>query len=112
MGSKNTPEPENPTFSKEEVGAYLPEEERAQSTSSYVTFLFPEAAKKQLADGTLSVSRFLTEIKQMLPNLTDGQAGKLISSDAFRKLVKGQFLSNWTISPKQLKEPGALTETI
>lgn len=47
----------------------------------------------------------------MLPNLTDGQAGKLISSDAFRKLVKGQFLSNWTISPKQLKEPGALTET-
>ena len=76
-----------------------------------MTFLFSEAAKKQLADGTLSVSRFLTEIKQMLPNLTDGQAGKLISSDAFRKLVKGQFLSNWTISPKQLKEPGALTET-
>lgn len=111
VGSKNTPEPENPTFSKEEVGAYLPEEERAAVHEQLRDLPFSEAAKKQLADGTLSVSRFLTEIKQMLPNLTDGQAGKLISSDAFRKLVKGQFLSNWTISPKQLKEPGALTET-
>ena len=111
MGSKSTPEPENPAFSKEEVGAYLPEEERAAVHEQLRDLPFSEAAKKQLADGTLSVSRFLTEIKQMLPNLTDEQAGKLISSDAFRKLVKGQFLSNWTISPKQLKEPGALTET-
>ena len=111
VGSKNTPEPENPTFSKEEVGAYLPEEERAAVHEQLRDLPFSEAAKKQLADGTLSVSRFLTEVKQMLPNLTDEQAGKLISSDAFRKLVKGQFLSNWTISPKQLKEPGALTET-
>ena len=111
VGTKNTPEPETPAFSKEEVGAYLPEEERAAVHEQLRDLPFSEAAKKQLADGTLSVSRFLTEIKQMLPNLTDGQAGKLISSDAFRKLVKGQFLSNWTISPKQLKEPGALTET-
>ena len=111
MGSKNTPEPENPAFSKEELGAYLPEEERAAVHEQLRDLPFSEAAKKQLADGTLSVSRFLTEVKQMLPNLTDEQAGKLISSDAFRKLVKGQFLSNWTISPKQLKEPGALTET-
>ena len=111
VGSKNTPEPENPAFSKEELGAYLPEEERAAVHEQLRDLPFSEAAKKQLADGTLSVSRFLTEVKQMLPNLTDEQAGKLISSDAFRKLVKGQFLSNWTISPKQLKEPGALTET-
>ena len=111
VGVKNNPEPETPAFSKEEVGAYLPEEERAAVHEQLRDLPFSEAAKKQLADGTLSVSRFLTEIKQMLPNLTDGQAGKLISSDAFRKLVKGQFLSNWTISPKQLKEPGALTET-
>ena len=111
VGTKNTPEPETPAFSKEEVGAYLPEEERAAVHEQLRDLPFSEAAKKQLADGTLSVSRFLTEIKQMLPNLTDGQAGKLISSDAFRKLVKGQFLSNWTISSKQLKEPGALTET-
>lgn len=111
VGVKNNPETETPVFSKEEVGAYLLEEERAAVHEQLRDLPFSEAAKKQLADGTLSVSRFLTEIKQMLPNLTDGQAGKLISSDAFRKLVKGQFLSNWTISPKQLKEPGALTET-
>ena len=111
VGTKNTPDSETPTFSKEEVGAYLPEEERAAVHEQLRELPFSEAAKKQLADGTLSVSRFLTEVKQMLPNLTDEQAGKLISSDAFRKLVKGQFLSNWTISPKQLKEPGALTET-
>ena len=111
VGVKNNPETETPVFSKEEVGTYLPEEERAAVHEQLRDLPFSEAAKKQLADGTLSVSRFLTEIKQMLPNLTDGQAGKLISSDAFRKLVKGQFLSNWTISPKQLKEPGALTET-
>lgn len=111
VGVKNNPETETPVFSKEEVGTYLPEEERMAVHEQLSDFPFSEAAKKQLADGTLSVSRFLTEIKQMLPNLTDGQAGKLISSDAFRKLVKGQFLSNWTISPKQLKEPGALTET-
>ena len=111
VGVKNNPETETPVFSKEEVGTYLPEEERMAVHEQLSDFPFSEATKKQLSDGTLSVSRFLTEIKQMLPNLTDGQAGKLISSDAFRKLVKGQFLSNWTISPKQLKEPGALTET-
>lgn len=111
VGVKNNPETETPVFSKEEVGTYLPEEERMAVHEQLSDFPFSEATKKQLSDGTLSVSRFLTEVKQMLPNLTDEQAGKLISSDAFRKLVKGQFLSNWTISPKQLKEPGALTET-
>lgn len=111
VGVKNNPETETPVFSKEEAGTYLPEEERMAVHEQLSDFPFSEATKKQLSDGTLSVSRFLTEVKQMLPNLTDEQAGKLISSDAFRKLVKGQFLSNWTISPKQLKEPGALTET-
>lgn len=111
VGVKNNPETETPVFSKEEVGTYLPEEERMAVHEQLSDFPFSEATKKQLSDGTLSVSRFLTEVRQMLPNLTDEQAGKLISSDAFRKLVKGQFLSNWTISPKQLKEPGALTET-
>lgn len=111
VGVKNNPETETPVFSKEEVGTYLPEEERMAVHEQLSDFPFSEATKKKLSDGTLSVSRFLTEVKQMLPNLTDEQAGKLISSDAFRKLVKGQFLSNWTISPKQLKEPGALTET-
>lgn len=111
VGVKNNPETETPVFSKEEVGTYLLEEERMAVHEQLSDFPFSEATKKQLSDGTLSVSRFLTEVKQMLPNLTDEQAGKLISSDAFRKLVKGQFLSNWTISPKQLKEPGALTET-
>lgn len=61
VGSKSTPEPENPAFSKEEVGAYLPEEERAAVHEQLRDLPFSEAAKKQLADGTLSVSRFLTE---------------------------------------------------
>ena len=42
--------------------------------------------------------------------MTEEQAGKLLASKPFQALVKGQFLSNWTLTPEQLKEPGKLDE--
>lgn len=42
--------------------------------------------------------------------MSSEQAAGLLSSPAFQRLVKDQFLSNWTLSPEKLKQKGAVEE--
>ena len=97
-------------FIHEQTGFILSPEDRTSFSELLKDYPLPENVKAGVADGSLSARNFLTEIAQIFPQITDEQTGKLLTSKAFQRIVKGQFLSNWTISPEHLKEEGALEE--
>lgn len=95
-------------FIHEQAGFILSPEERQSFASFLSEYPVPEELKQGIADGTITARQFLTAIKDMLPQLSDEQAGKLLTSKAFQDLVKAQFTSGWTVSPEQLKKEQAL----
>lgn len=97
-------------FIHEQVGFSLSPEEREAFHSLLSDLPLPEELTTSLLEGTLTTRDFLTAVRQALPRMSSEQAAGLLSSPAFQRLVKDQFLSNWTLSPEKLKQKGAVEE--
>lgn len=97
-------------FIHEQVGFSLSPEEREAFHSFLSDLPLPEELTTSLQEGTLTTRDFLTAVRQTLPRMSSEQAAGLLSSPAFQRLVKDQFLSNWTLSPEKLKQKGAVEE--
>lgn len=97
-------------FIHEQVGFSLSPEEREAFHSFLSDLPLPEELTTSLQEGTLTTRDFLTAVRQTLPRMSSQQAAGLLSSPAFQRLVKDQFLSNWTLSPEKLKQKGAVEE--
>ena len=95
-------------FIHEQVGFSLSPEEREAFHSLLSDLPLPEELTTSLQEGTLTTRDFLTAVRQALPRMSSEQAAGLLSSPAFQRLVKDQFLSNWTLSPEKLKQKGAV----
>lgn len=97
-------------FIHEQVGFSLSPEEREAFHSLLSDLPLPEELTTSLQEGTLTTRDFLTAVRQALPRMSSEQAAGLLSSPAFQRLVKDQFLSNWTLSPEKLKQKGTVEE--
>lgn len=97
-------------FIHEQTGFLLSPEERTAFAKELSEFPLPEELKQSLADGTITAREFLTEVQKAFAEMSDEQAGKLLTSKAFQTIIKGQFMTNWTLSPEHLKDEGALDE--
>ena len=97
-------------FIHEQAGYMLSPEERAAFAKQLSDLPLAEEIKQGMADGTITARDFLDAIQKAFPQMSDEQAGNLLSSKAFHSMLKGQFLSNWTVSPEHLKDEGALDE--
>lgn len=97
-------------FIHEQVGFSLSPEEREAFHSLLSDLPLPEELTTSLQEGTLTTRDFLTAVRQALPRMSSEQAAGLLSSPAFQRLVKDQFLSNWTLSPEKLKQKGVVEE--
>lgn len=97
-------------FIHEQVGFSLSPEEREAFHSLLSDLPLLEELTTSLQEGTLTTRDFLTTVRQALPRMSSEQAAGLLSSPAFQRLVKDQFLSNWTLSPEKLKQKGAVEE--
>lgn len=97
-------------FIHEQVGFSLSPEEREAFHSLLSDLPLLEELTTSLQEGTLTTRDFLTAVRQALPRMSSEQAAGLLSSPAFQRLVKDQFLSNWTLSPEKLKQKGAVEE--
>lgn len=97
-------------FIHEQTGFLLAPSERQAFSLSLSEYPLPESIKNAVADGTATAREFLAEVQKALPSMTEEQAGKLLSSPAFQTILKGQFMSNWTISPEHMKDPGAMDD--
>ena len=97
-------------FIHEQTGFILSPDERAELAKQLSDFPLSEELKQGVADGTITARDFLHEIQKAFLNMSDEQAGKLLASKAFQSIIKGQFMSNWTVSPEHLKQEGAMKE--
>lgn len=97
-------------FIHEQAGFILSPDERAEFAKQLSELPLSDELKQGIADGTITARNFLTEIQKALSSMSDEQAGKLLASKSFHAIVKGQFLSNWTLSPQHLKQEGAMDE--
>lgn len=95
-------------FIHEQAGFVLSPEERQSFASFLSDYPISEELKQAIADGTATTRQFLTEIQNILPRLSEEQAGKLLASQPFQNLVKTQFMSGWTVSPEQMKKEQAM----
>lgn len=97
-------------FIHEQTGFILSPDERAELAKQLSDFPLSEELRQGVADGTITARDFLHEIQKAFLNMSDEQAGKLLASKAFQSIIKGQFMSNWTVSPEHLKQEGAMKE--
>lgn len=97
-------------FIHEQAGFILSPEERQQFSEFLSKYPVSDELKQGIADGTITARQLLTELKKSFPDMSDEQAGKLLSSKAFQNIVKAQFLSGWTISPEQMKKEHAMDD--
>lgn len=95
-------------FIHEQIGFNLSPEERTEFNRQIAELPLSENLKQAIAEGSATNRELLTQLQTLFPDMLEEQAGKLIASKAFQKVVKGQLMTNWTVSPEQLKEEGAM----
>ena len=95
-------------FIHEQVGYSLSPKEREEFSALLKDYPVSEDLKKAVADGTATTRELLKELKDHLPKLPDELSGKLVSNKAFQTIIKSQFMTNWTLSPEEMKEEGAM----
>ena len=95
-------------FIHEQVGYSLSPDEREAFSNLIKDYPVSEELKKAVADGTATTRELLGELQKQLPKLSDEASGKLISDKGFQTLIKSQFMTNWTLSPEEMKEDGAM----
>lgn len=97
-------------FIHEQAGFLMTPEERESFAAFLKEYPIPDTIKQGIADGTVTARNFLEAVLKSFPEMTEEQAGKLLASKSFQAMLKGQFTSNWTISPEHLKEETALND--
>ncbi len=95
-------------FIHEQIGYSLSPDERETFSNLLKDYPIPEDLKKAVADGTATTRELLGELQKQFPKLSDELSGKLISDKGFQTLIKSQFMTNWTLSPEEMKEDGSM----
>lgn len=95
-------------FIHEQVGYSLSPEDREAFSALLKDYPISDELKKAVADGTATTRELLGELQKQLSKLSDELSGKLISDKGFQTLIKSQFMTNWTLSPEEMKEDGAM----
>lgn len=97
-------------FIHEQLGFILSPEERNVFSEEMNNYPLSVQTKAGIADGSATAREILQEFQEIIKSLPEDMAGALLKNTAFQKVVKAQFLSNWTISPEHLKDEGAVDE--
>ncbi len=96
------------TFIPEQSGHLLTGEERTALAELAGKFINDESTLTTLKDGDMTARELLTLVKNSLAQIPDEELSELLSSKGFQKMLKGQFSSNWTLSPEALQEEGRI----
>ena len=99
---------ESSHFIPEQSGHLLSAGERSELAALLDKYNINKEILPSLKDGTITAREFLLNIKNALPALNDEELKELFSAREFHKMMKGQFMSGWTLSPEGLKEDGGV----
>lgn len=106
--SERTASGEKTVFIPEQTGHIIPTQERLQLADLLSRYTNNPKLQLSLEDGTLTARELLSGIRDILPSLPDKELHALLTSKTLNNIIKGQFLSGWTISPEGLKEGNSM----
>lgn len=95
-------------FIQEQSGHILTAAERESLADLLSKFTDSDKLTTDLRNGSATARELLGAIHSALPKLSDPIIRELFANPSLGKLIKGQFLSNWTISPEGLKESNGM----
>ena len=95
-------------FIQEQSGHILTAAERESLADLLSKFTDSDKLTTDLRNGSATARELLGAIHSALPKLSDPVIRELFANPSLGKLIKGQFLSNWTISPEGLKESNGM----
>ena len=99
---------EEPGFIQEQSGHILTAAERESLADLFSDFTDSDKLLADLRNGSATARELLGALHSALPKLSDSMIRDLFANPSLGKLIKGQFLSNWTISPEGLKESNSM----
>ena len=99
---------EEPGFIQEQSGHILTAAERESLADLFSDFTDSDKLLADLRNGSATARGLLGALHSALPKLSDSMIRDLFANPSLGKLIKGQFLSNWTISPEGLKESNSM----
>ncbi len=108
--SANTESP----FINEQTGSILTASEREELSGLLTKVLgenISEDALNALKDGSSTSRDVLTLLNKVLLGMDDADMAELFTSKGIGKLLKNQFMSDWTLSPNSLRDPENLKAT-
>lgn len=108
VNGTETETPNSKTFIPEQTGHILTSSERDDLTNLLTKYTSDDKFISSLKEGDLTAREVLTYIKNNMTSFSEDTIKELFSSKEFQKLMKGQLLSGWTLSPEQLKEKGSV----
>ncbi|MBO4395055.1 MAG: flagellar hook-length control protein FliK [Eubacterium sp.] len=95
-------------FIHEQVGYSLSPEDRETFSGLLKDYPVSEEIKQGVADGSVTTRELLGELQKQFPKMSDEMSGRLISNKQFQLVIKSQFTTNWTLSPDEMREEGAM----
>ena len=95
-------------FIQEQSGHILTAAERESLADLFSGFTDSDKLLADLRNGSATARELLGALHSALPKLSDSMIRDLFANPSLGKLIKGQFLSNWTISPEGLKESNGM----
>lgn len=99
---------EHSLFIPEQTGHFLASKDRLELAQFLGRFTSNTKLPASLENGTLTTRELLTGIKELLSTIPDKELHTLLTSESFSRVMKGQFLSGWTLSPNGLKEENGM----
>lgn len=99
---------DHPLFIPEQTGHLLASKDRLELAQFLGRFTSNAKMLASLENGTLTTRELLAGIKGLLSAMPDKELHTLLTSESFSRVMKGQFLSGWTLSPNGLKEENGM----
>ncbi len=91
--------------SNNEVGAILDAEGRENLSELLKDFPLSPKLKEMIDKGEAPIKDVLTTLKNVMPLTDDNQLKTLFHSREFKDILQAGLTANWTLTPKQLKNP-------
>lgn len=107
IGTAN-PAEETASFIHEQTGHLLTADERTALSGVLNKYIDSTELLSSLEKGDLTARELLTELKNVLATLPDESIKELFTSKELQTVLKGQLMSDWTLSPEGLKEEGSI----
>ena len=96
--------------SNNEIGAILDAEGRENLSELLKDFPLSPKMKELIDQGEAPVKDILNTLKNVMPLTDDKQLKALFQSTEFKDLLQAGLTANWTLTPKQLKNPDTVKD--